>query len=74
LRSRISAHLDKFERKYNIDLSRFSREDLKLYFEKQENLQATELTAIEGIHYSRGKLMEKSPVFNKEKLIDWLVI
>lgn len=34
----------------------------------------TELTAIEGIHFSRGKLMEKSANFDRDKFIDWLVI
>ena len=38
------------------------------------DLTVSELTAIEGIHFSRGKLMEKSAAFDLEKLIEWLQI
>jgi len=41
---------------------------------KQYKLTLSILTSIEGIHYCRGKMMEKSTTFDRERLIDWIVI
>ena len=41
---------------------------------RQYNLNVGELTAIEGINYCRGKLLERSSYFDRDKLIRWLMI
>lgn len=56
------------------DAARFTREDLKEFLWNKYQLNVTELTAIEGVSYCRGKLMEKSPTYSREKLIEWLCI
>lgn len=73
-RQKCDTLLAAFERKNNIDHTKFSRKDLKEFMLKSYNLTVTELTAIEGIHFCRGKLMEKSPTFDREKLLDWMII
>lgn len=75
MRKVYSQQLAKFELFNNLDEIKFGRDDLKRFFAQfYKHLHLTELTAIEGIHFARGTLMEKSPTFNRDKLLDWLVM
>ena len=75
MRKVYSQQLAKFQLFNNLDELRFGRDDLKRFFaEFYKHLHVTELTAIEGIHFARGSLMEKSATFNREKLLDWLAM
>lgn len=72
-RQNISAYLAAYERRL-FDNAKFGREDLKVFLQQKYQLPITELTAIEGISYCRGKQMEKSTYYNRDKLIEWLSI
>ena len=64
-----------FIKKLAIDENyKLTRADLKSFLAKFYKLSVTELQATEGIHYCRGKSMEKSIGFNRDKLVDWLLI
>ncbi len=60
LKNELKQALIQFQKKQNLEFVKFTRENLKQFLATCYRLTMTELLAIEGIHYCRGKLMEKS--------------
>lgn len=52
----------------------FGREALREFLQQEFKVEPSQLTLIEGIHYCRGSLMEKSKNFDRDKLLKWLAM
>lgn len=55
-----------------VETNGFGRSNLKEFLIANFDIKLSEIQAIEGIHFCRGTLMEKSPTFSHDKLIQWL--
>lgn len=71
-KKQIMDNLLQFERKENVDILKFTREDLKNFFMKQYGLSLSSLQSVEGIHFCRGKLLEKSTYCDRSRLVEWV--
>jgi hypothetical protein len=72
-KEQINQKLLSFERRLS-DLKKLNREDLKTFVESKFGFRLSEQQAVEGIVFCRGRLMERSSFFEREKLIDWLFL
>lgn len=67
--------LENFERRNQYQYNhKYSRSDIRLFVKQVFGLDLTDLQAVEGVHFCRGREMEKSKNFDKSRLIQWLTL